>query len=214
MRPIFALAAAAIVAATASAPIINEPAVFAATMPLAQTATTTTTTTVATTTTVPDVAPKPAGSLAEAMRATIGDNPRLWDDHTQIDPPPPLPDLDSPTADIKTYVREQALHGYGWGDDQWPHLEGLWQRESGWNPRADNPNSTAWGLGQWLASTARNYSRAWGYQIDHPDYNGRIPTLQAQTENGLRYIHERYGTPADALAFWKRQCGSRSGCWY
>lgn len=53
-------------------------------------------------------------------------------------------------------------------------------RESDWNPKADNPNSTAFGLFQRLKL--------------NPE-----ASLQKQVRTGLDYIQHRYGTACEAL---------------
>ncbi len=63
-------------------------------------------------------------------------------------------------------------------------LELLWNRESMWNPRADNPKSTAYGIPQLLKLTVKD------------------PYLQI--DRGLKYIKARHLTPCKALAFHKR----------
>ncbi len=63
-------------------------------------------------------------------------------------------------------------------------LELLWTRESNWNPRADNPKSTAYGIPQLLKLTIKD------------------PYLQI--DRGLKYIKARHLTPCKALAFHKR----------
>jgi hypothetical protein len=77
--------------------------------------------------------------------------------------------------------------GYGWIGAQWTALDKLWTRESGWNNRAQNPTSTAYGIAQFLDGT-------WaGYGPKTSD-----PTLQIRY--GLAYIRHRYGTPVAAWA--------------
>jgi hypothetical protein len=45
----------------------------------------------------------------------------------------------------------RALMGqFGFGADQFGCLDSLWMRESGWNPHADNPSSSAYGIPQAL----------------------------------------------------------------
>ncbi len=63
-------------------------------------------------------------------------------------------------------------------------LELLWNRESNWNPRADNPKSTAYGIPQLLKLTVKD------------------PYLQI--DRGLKYIKARHLTPCKALAFHKK----------
>ncbi len=63
-------------------------------------------------------------------------------------------------------------------------LELLWDKESKWNPRADNPKSTAYGIPQLLKLTAKD------------------PYIQIDL--GLKYIKARHLTPCKALDFHKR----------
>ena len=60
-------------------------------------------------------------------------------------------------------------------------LEKLWYLESKWNPRADNKQSTAYGIPQLLKLKTKD------------------PYLQIDA--GLKYIAHRYGTPCKALAY-------------
>ena len=94
-------------------------------------------------------------------------------------------------GDLKSMVRQMAEQ-MGWGPDQWPALEELVQRESSWNPTAQNPTSTAFGLFQFLDSTWKNY----GTKTSDP---------AAQAQAGLAYIRDRYGDPRKALAFHDRK---------
>jgi len=81
---------------------------------------------------------------------------------------------------------------YGWGDGaEWDALSTLISHESSWNPAAQNPVSTAYGLFQLLDST-------WGATGIGKTGN---PALQA--EAGLRYIQGRYGDPVGAWGFWQ-----------
>jgi hypothetical protein len=63
-------------------------------------------------------------------------------------------------------------------------LELLWDKESRWDPRADNPKSTAYGIPQLLKLKAKD------------------PYIQIDL--GLKYIKHRYLTPCKALAFHKK----------
>ena len=58
-------------------------------------------------------------------------------------------------------------------------LDRLWTKESHWNPKANNPHSTAYGIPQILKMTERNPYR--------------------QIVIGVRYIEHRYKTPCQAL---------------
>jgi hypothetical protein len=82
---------------------------------------------------------------------------------------------------------QSILGEYGWGADQMPALIELVTRESGWNPNAQNPTSTAYGIFQFLDST-------WG------DYGEKTSDPKAQIRMGLAYIKSRYGSVSAALA--------------
>lgn len=91
----------------------------------------------------------------------------------------------------------QAAAGYGWNiGAQWGALDWLVNRESSWNPLAQNPASTAFGLFQFLDSTWRTV----GFT------KSADPNVQAAA--GLKYIAMRYGTPLAAKAF------HQSNGWY
>jgi hypothetical protein len=67
---------------------------------------------------------------------------------------------------------------------QYRCLELLWNRESMWNPRADNPKSTAYGIPQLLKLKERNPFK--------------------QIDRGLKYIEHRHSNPCKALDHHKR----------
>jgi hypothetical protein len=74
-------------------------------------------------------------------------------------------------------------------------LSEIVKRESGFNPNAKNPKSTAYGYGQFLASTRANYEKKMGMSYSDP-VNQLIMMAQ--------YIKDRYGSPKNALAFWNK----------
>jgi hypothetical protein len=78
------------------------------------------------------------------------------------------------------------LDARGWSD-QWGCLESLWMKESGWNERAMNTSSGAYGIPQSLPGT--KMASAGG------DWQTNAAT---QIEWGLGYIKARYGTPCGA----------------
>lgn len=88
---------------------------------------------------------------------------------------------------------------YGWNNaSELAAWYQLGMNESGWNNNAQNPTSTAYGIGQFLNST-------WaGYGIPKTSN----PALQVEAM--ARYIKARYGSPSKALAAWN----SRSPHWY
>lgn len=76
---------------------------------------------------------------------------------------------------------------FGWGTGEQQPLVKLWNQESGWNPTAQNPTSTAYGIAQFLDST-------WG------PYGGKTSDPHKQIDYGLEYIKQRYGSPSMAWA--------------
>ena len=83
----------------------------------------------------------------------------------------------------------QALAGATWGPGQFPYLNLLWERESGWNPAAANPVSGAFGIPQ--ALPAAKMASAGPDWATSPD---------TQIIWGIGYIHATYGTPQAAWA--------------
>src|SRR3954453_10111051 len=84
-----------------------------------------------------------------------------------------------------------ALDQLGGNTGQSSCLNQLWQRESGWNPNAQNPTSTAYGIAQFLNSTWASTGIA------------KTSNPYRQIDAGLIYIRQRYGTPCAAWAFWQ-----------
>ena len=76
-----------------------------------------------------------------------------------------------------------------WGYQEWQSFNTLIHKESSWNHKAENPDSTATGLGQFLDGT-------W-------DDVGCIKTFNAneQIRCTIKYIKQRYDTPSNALVF-------------
>ncbi len=104
----------------------------------------------------------------------------------------------SPAA-AKAAAREM-LGRWGWGQNQWPSLERLWTRESGWRWNADNPTSDAYGIPQALpGSKMASAGKDWRTN----------PVTQIRW--GLGYIKGRYGSPAGAMSFWNRHNWYDSG---
>jgi hypothetical protein len=92
----------------------------------------------------------------------------------------------------------RMLRRRGWSPDyQYPYLNRLWKRESGWNVHAENPYSGAYGIpqavpGSKMASAGPNWPN----------------NARTQIRWGLRYIRARYNSPRRA---WLH---SRSYGWY
>lgn len=93
----------------------------------------------------------------------------------------------NPAANFK--FAQDIAGNYGWDQNQLAAWYRLGMKESGWNNNAQNPTSTAYGIGQFLNST-------WaGYGIP------KTSDPRLQVEAMARYIKARYGNPANALAF-------------
>lgn len=98
-------------------------------------------------------------------------------------------------SETQKKVRAVAAN-YGWNSGRhWDSLNQLINKESSWNPNAQNPNSTAYGLFQFLNSTWRGYG-------------GKTSDPTGQAVAGLKYIQDRYGDPERAWKFHK------SNGWY
>jgi len=72
-----------------------------------------------------------------------------------------------------------------WPEAQFNALNTLIGRESSFDPQAQNPNSTAWGLFQFL-------------DFNWPEYlpQGKASTVAQQIEGGIKYIRDRYHSSA------------------
>jgi hypothetical protein len=77
----------------------------------------------------------------------------------------------------------------GWSTSQFSCLDALWRRESGWNYRASNPSSGAYGIPQSLP----------GSKMASVGSDWRTNPV-TQIKWGLNYIAARYGTPCGAWA--------------
>ena len=86
-------------------------------------------------------------------------------------------------------ARGKFSHEGGGGARELAALKTLIGRESSFDPQAQNPNSTAWGLFQFL-------------DFNWPEYlpQGKNSTVAQQIEGGFRYITDRYhGSAIEAL---------------
>jgi hypothetical protein len=80
---------------------------------------------------------------------------------------------------------------YGWSvGAEWTALDQLWTRESGWNNRAKNKSSGAYGIPQALPQSK--------LPIAGQESGGS--SASAQIAWGLQYIKSRYGSPSKAWA--------------
>lgn len=92
--------------------------------------------------------------------------------------------------EIVAYARQVAKK-YGWTGKQWLALYELGNRESGWDPKAVNPDSGATGIPQLLPS-AHDIPKNW-----------KDPRVQIRWM--ARYISGRYGDPIAALKWHNRE---------
>ena len=78
----------------------------------------------------------------------------------------------------KRIAKEFAWAGYGWRDKQWTCISKLFTAESRFDQFADNPKSSAYGIGQVLKETSS------------------VPEIQIL--RAYNYIEHRYTTPCKA----------------
>lgn len=94
-----------------------------------------------------------------------------------------------PKANVDT--GQQLAAPYGWNSgNQFICLFDLWYRESGWNERADNPASSAYGIPQALPGSKMATAG--------DDWETNPAT---QITWGLSYLESRYQTPCEAIIF-------------
>jgi hypothetical protein len=86
-------------------------------------------------------------------------------------------------------IARQMLPSFGWSQRQFPYLNWLWNRESGWNKFAENLYSGAYGIPQALP----------GAKMASAGPNWRS-SARTQIRWGLRYIRATYGSPRRAWA--------------
>lgn len=96
----------------------------------------------------------------------------------------------APSGSYQSYALSKV------GSQQFSCLESLWGKESGWNPNAQNPSSSAYGIPQFLDST-------WASTGIAKTSNG-----YRQIDAGLSYLDSRYGSPCGGWAH------SQSTGWY
>jgi len=88
-----------------------------------------------------------------------------------------------------------------WADgSQWNAISWIINKESGWDPTAQNPTSTASGLFQHVNGTWNSHKPA-GERATRM----RDATVDAQTLGGLNYFERRYGDPLAAKRHWEAE---------
>lgn len=84
-------------------------------------------------------------------------------------------------------IAAALLASYGWSGSEFGCLVSLWNKESGWNPNAENASSGAYGIPQALPGSKMASAGA--------DWQTNPET---QIRWGLGYIQDRYGSPCGA----------------
>jgi phage-related protein len=101
------------------------------------------------------------------------------------------------TAGIKAEAFQIAGQQFGWPSVQAQQaLDYIASHESGWNPTAKNPSSTASGLWQLIDSTWQANKNAGPWPTA-----GSAPTAEQDTA-AFRYIRNRFGDPIAAQQYW------------
>lgn len=95
---------------------------------------------------------------------------------------------------FQSHLSQAVKKGVPYEDTK--NLTELIARESGLNPNAKNPKSTAKGYGQFLKATVKNYAKK------YPNLNYNNPADQIVLT--YKYATERYGSVEKALAFWDK----------
>ncbi len=94
-------------------------------------------------------------------------------------------------------IARSMLPDFGFSADQFGCLDALWTKESGWDPSASNPSSSAYGIPQALPGSKMASAGA--------DWATNPAT---QIRWGLGYIVDSYGSPCSAWAH------SQANGWY
>jgi hypothetical protein len=92
-------------------------------------------------------------------------------------------------ADPKTLARA-LMPEFGLSSSEFGCLDNIWSQESGWNVRADNPSSSAYGIPQALPGSKMSSAG--------PNWESNPET---QIRWGLGYIRDRYGSACSAWSY-------------
>ena len=141
-----------------------------------------------------EAAERAAAEKAAAEKAAAEQAARAAAEKPAAAAPAPAASSSSSAAPRGSF-KEYAMSKVG-SAQQFSCLENLWGKESGWNPNAQNPTSTAYGIPQFLNSTWASTGIA------------KTSDGYRQIDAGLIYIDSRYGSPCGAWAH------SQSTGWY
>jgi hypothetical protein len=92
-----------------------------------------------------------------------------------------------PGSNWEQVARRMAMNRYDYTPEEWKKLDYIIERESGWNPKAVNEGSGAYGIPQILPSA-------------HPDVDLQNDPM-GQLRWLFRYIQQRYGGANQAAQF-------------
>ena len=139
--------------------------------------------------------PGRTGAAARVPRRVILEQLRDRAERIALSLPSPSPDTLPTDVDLDSNrgLGYQMLLEFGFDAEQWPYLDALWQRESGWNHLAENPSSGAYGIPQSLPGSKM--------AVVGDDWRTDPET---QITWGLAYIAARYGNPQGAWAHSER----------
>jgi resuscitation-promoting factor RpfB len=130
---------------------------------------------------------------AEESRTVVSDGvttqpvPKIVVEGTKQRPVSSGPSAGPAPAGSAREIGQQLAAERGWTGEQWTCLDKLFQKESGWNPSAENPSSGAYGIPQALPGSKMGTVAA--------DWRTNPVT---QITWGLNYIRDVYGTPCGA----------------
>ena len=92
-------------------------------------------------------------------------------------------------AEYQAYAKNLCINTYGWSENDVNCVFNIVEKESGWNIKAKNSSSGAYGLFQSLPASKMA-----------SEGNDYLTNGKTQIRWGLKYIKERYGTPSNAWA--------------
>lgn len=98
--------------------------------------------------------------------------------------------VSAPSGSPKAVARSMMKSGYGWGDAEYSCYDKIITQESGWNYKAENPSSGAYGIPQALPGSKMASAGS--------DWRTNPAT---QIKWSLGYIKDRYGSPCKAWSF-------------
>ena len=144
------------------------------------------------------------GTVADVDTGLVYGDPNVKLETTTVELETNMPDLDTSapgSGPVVDQVREAfAVHGWDSGPE-WAAVDFIVSRESSWDPNAQNPSTSAYGLFQFLDTTWAETGIA---KTDNP---------KLQAEAGAKYIKGRYGSPTKARAFWEANNWYDQGGW-